>query len=127
MRAVQLFEGGHRANNYFLKTFGLCARDSVNLSETRLEPTLAQALHLLNGDTIEGKLGKSTVIPAMLKDGRKPPEILDDLFIRTLSRKPSEPEKKRLLPLLSANPTDRKAYEDVLWALLNSTEFAFNH
>ncbi|HEV3197307.1 MAG TPA: DUF1549 and DUF1553 domain-containing protein [Bryobacteraceae bacterium] len=126
-RAVQLFEGGHRANNYFLKTFGLCPRDSVNVSETRLEPTLAQALHLLNGDTIEGKLGRSTVIPGMLKAGRKPSEILDELFIRTLSRKPSEPERKRLLPLVAANPTDRKAYDDVLWALLNSTEFAFNH
>jgi hypothetical protein len=127
LRAVQLFEGGQRANNYFLKTFGLCPRDSVNVSETRLEPTLAQALHLLNGDTIEGKLGRSTVIPGMLKAGRTPGEILDELFIRTLSRKPSEPEKKRLLPLLTANATDRKAYDDVLWALLNSTEFAFNH
>jgi hypothetical protein len=126
-RAVQLFEGGNRANNYFLKTFGLCPRESVNVSETRLEPTLAQALHLLNGDTIEGKLGKSTVISGMLKAGRKPEEILDELFIRTLSRKPSELEKKRLLPLVAANATDRKAYEDVLWALLNCTEFAFNH
>jgi len=127
LRAVQLFEGDHRANSYFLKTFGLCPRDSVNVSETRLEPTLAQALHLLNGDTIEGKLSRSTVIAGMLKTGRKPEEILDELFIRAFSRKPSEPEKKRLLPLVAANATDRKAYDDVLWALLNSTEFAFNH
>src|SRR5579871_1570874 len=125
--AVQLFEGGHRANNYFLKTFGLCPRDSVNASDTRLEPTLAQTLHLLNGDTIEGKLAKSTVVSGMLKAGRNPDAILDELFIRTLSRKPSESEKKRLIPLVAANPNDRKAYDDVLWALLNSTEFAFNH
>jgi len=65
----------------------------------------------------------------MLKDGRKPEEILDAVFIRALSRLPSEPERKRLLPLLAnaANPADRKAYDDVLWAILNSTEFAFNH
>ena len=123
LRAAQLFEGLNRSNNYFLKTFGLCPRDSVNVSETRLEPTLAQALHLLNGDTVEGKLGRSTVIANDLKAGKKPEAILDELYIRALARKPSEAEKKKLLPLLS----DRKGYDDVLWALLNSTEFSFNH
>jgi hypothetical protein len=125
-RAVQLFEGLNRSNNYFLKTFGLCARESVNVSETRLGPTLAQALHLLNGDTIEGKLGRSTVIPDLLKAGRKPDDIVEELFVRALSRKPSEPEKKKLLALIT-DSKDRKSYDDILWALLNSTEFAFNH
>jgi hypothetical protein len=127
LRATQLFEGGYRANNYFLKTFGLCSRESINVSETRLEPTLAQVLHLLNGDTVEGKLARSTVIADMLKEGLKPEEILDAIFVRALSRTASEPERKRLLPLLAANPKDRKAYDDVLWAVLSSTEFAFNH
>jgi hypothetical protein len=126
-RAVQLFEGNGVPNNYFLKTFGLCSRESVNASETRLEPTLAQALHLVNGDTVEGKLNKSTVVAAMLKENRTPEEILDELFVRTLSRKPSKAETLKLLPLLAANPKDRKAYDDVFWALLNSTEFEFNH
>jgi hypothetical protein len=126
-RAVQLFEGGRTTNNYFLKTFGQCSRDSVNASETRLEPTLAQALHLLNGDTIESKLGRSTVVASDLKEGRKPEEIIDDLFLRALSRKPSEPEKKKLLALVAAKPRDRGAYDDIFWALLNSTEFEFNH
>jgi hypothetical protein len=126
-RAVQLFEGGRQVNNYFLKTFGECSRDSVNASDTRLEPTLAQALHLLNGDTIEGKLGRSTVVTSDLKEGHKPEDIIDDLFLRTLSRKPSEPEKKKLLALVAAKPRDRGAYDDIFWALLNSTEFEFNH
>jgi hypothetical protein len=127
IRAVQLYEGGHRANNYFLKTFGAAARDSVNAAETRLEPTLAQALHLVNGDTIEGKLGRSPVILEMLKAGRKADDIIAELFIRTLSRKPSEPENQRMLALVAANPKDRQGYDDILWALLNSTEFEFNH
>ncbi|HLH17536.1 MAG TPA: DUF1549 and DUF1553 domain-containing protein [Bryobacteraceae bacterium] len=126
-RAVQLFEGLNRSNNYFLKTFGLCPRESVNVSETRLEPTLAQALHLLNGDTIEGKLARSTVISREIQAGRKPEAILDELYIRALARKPSDAERKKLLPLLAADPKDRKPYDDVLWALLNSTEFSFNH
>jgi hypothetical protein len=127
LRTVQLFEGGRQANNYFLKTFGLCPRDSVNASETRLEPTLAQALHQLNGDTIEGKLGRSPVVAGDLKAGRKPEEILDDLFIRTLGRRPSEAERHKLLALVEANPKERAGYDDIFWALLNSTEFEFNH
>jgi hypothetical protein len=126
-RAMQLFEGGRHANNYFLKTFGESARETINCSETRLEPTLAQSLHLVNGDTIEGKLNKSPVIANLLKTNHTPEEIIEDLYIRALSRRPSETERKRLLALVGGHPGDRKAYEDVFWALLNSTEFAFNH
>jgi hypothetical protein len=126
MRAVELYEGGRRANSYFLKTFGLCARDSVNASETRLEPTLAQALHLLNGDTVESKLARSPLVERALKAGRTPEEIVNDLYIRALSRKPSQAERKKMLALVT-DPKDRKAYDDIFWALLNSTEFEFNH
>jgi hypothetical protein len=63
----------------------------------------------------------------MLKAGKKPGEIIDDLFIRTLSRKPSETEYKKMLALVSSNPGDKNGYDDVLWALVNSTEFEFNH
>src|SRR5262249_25888806 len=101
--------------------------DSVNASETRLEPTLAQALHMVNGNTIEGKLAHSQVIPAMLKAGKKPGEIIDELFIRTLSRKPSEAESKKMMSLVSGSPSDKTGYDDILWALVNSTEFEFNH
>jgi hypothetical protein len=127
IRATQLYEGSRRSGSYFLKTFGLSQRDSVNVSETRTEPTLAQALHLVNGDTIQGKIDKSPVIQEMLSMKKKPEEIIDELFVRAVSRKPSELEKKKLLALVQATPTDRKAYDDVFWALLNSTEFSFNH
>ncbi len=126
LRAMQLYEGGYRAN-YFLKTFGAAVRDSVNASETRLEPTLAQALHMVNGDTLEGKLAKSTVISRMLAAGKKPGEIVDELFVRTLCRKPSETEMKKMMSLVSTAPGDKNGYDDVLWALVNSTEFEFNH
>jgi len=126
-RAVQLYEGGRRSNNYFLKTFGLSARDTVNCSETRLEPTLAQALHLVNGDTIESKLARSTVIADLLYAKRPPKDIIETLYIRALSREPTETEMTRMVSLVGDRPADRKAYEDVFWALLNSTEFEFNH
>jgi hypothetical protein len=127
VRAIQLYEGVYRSNNYFLKTFGASQRDSVNASETRLEPTLAQALHMVNGNTVESKLARSQVVTAMLKAGKKPGEIIDELFIRTLSRRPTETESRKMLSLVSANPGDKVGYDDVLWALVNSTEFEFNH
>jgi hypothetical protein len=127
VRAVQLFEGVNRSNNYFLKTFGLCSRETVNASETRLEPTLAQTLHLVSGDTLEGKLNRSTLISDLLKEKRKPDEIVNELFIRAYSRKPSDAEKKKLMPLVAGTPGDKKAWDDILWAMLNSTEFEFNH
>lgn len=126
LRATQLYDGGQRAS-YFLKTFGEAARDSVSASETRLEPTLAQALHMVNGDTIEGELRQSQVIPRLLSAGRKPGEIVDELFLRVLSRKPSEAEMKKMMSIVSAAPGDKNGYDDILWALLNSTEFEFNH
>ena len=127
LRAIQLYEGIRRNGNYFLKTFGLAARDSVNASETRLEPTLAQALHLINGDTIEGKLNRSAVVAEMLKRKAKPVEIVDALYIRTLGRAPAATEKQKMLTLTAGHEADRKVYDDIFWALLNSTEFAFNH
>ena len=125
LRAVQLDEGNRLANNYFLKTFGLCTRESVSVSETRTDPTLAQALHLINGDTLEAKLNRSKIVSDLIAAKKSPGEILDDLFIRAMTRKPSEAEKKKLLPLVAAN--NKQAYDDVFWALLNSTEFEFNH
>lgn len=127
LRAIQLYEGSKRTGNYFLKTFGLSSRDSVNVSETRLEPTLSQALHLINGDTVEGKLRTSTVVPELLKQNKKPDEIFDTLYIRALGRKPSQQEEQKLKVLVAGKETDRKAYDDIFWALLNSSEFAFNH
>jgi hypothetical protein len=125
-RALQLYEGNRRSNNYFLKTFGISSRDSVNVSETRLEPTLAQTLHLINGDTVESKINRSTVVTELLAQKKNPEAILDALYIRTLARKPSEAERKKLNPLIASN-ADRKTYDDIFWGLLNSTEFSFNH
>jgi len=127
LRADELFEGGSRANNYFLKTFGLANRDSVHSSETRTEPTLAQALHLINGDTIEGKLTRSTVATNLLKQNQPPDSIIKALYVRALSRKPTDTELKALLPSVATKPADRQGYDDIFWALLNSSEFAFNH
>ena len=99
----------------------------MNAADTRMEPTLSQTLHLINGATVDEKLSRSSLIGGMLKKNASPEEIVDELYIRTLTRTPTASEKKRMLALTESNPKDRKTYEDIFWGLLNSTEFAFNH
>jgi hypothetical protein len=125
-RAGELYSGNFMNNNYFLNTFGLCPRTTVNVSDTRFEPTLAQTLHLIDGDTIQNKLDRSPVVSRMIAAHAQPAEIIDELFIRTYSRKPSDKERQRIMGLIGEHP-DRAAYDDFLWSLLNSTEFEFNH
>ena len=74
---------------------------------------------------MESKLNRSKVISDLIAAKKSPGDILDELFVRAVARKPSETEKKKLMPLVASN--DKKAYDDIFWALLNSTEFEFNH
>ena len=82
---------------------------------------------MVNGDTIQGKLARSTVIVDMLKAHATPDEIITELYIRAVSRKPAELEMRRMRGLIAGRTGDRAAYEDIFWALLSSTEFSFNH
>ena len=124
-RAVQIADG--QVSTYFLSTFGRASRESVCSCEVKLEPTLSQSLHLLNGDTTTQRIGSGNLIGRRLAEKKTPGEILDELYVRCLSRKPTDKEKAALESIL-ANETDKKkALDDAFWALLNSREFMFNH
>ena len=123
-KAIQIADG--RVSNYFLTTFGRAKRETVCSCEVVMEPSLSQALHLLNGDTTNNRIRQGKVVESSLKAGKKPDQIIDELYLRCYSRKPSTAEKANLLASLdSENP--REGLEDVFWALLNSKEFMFNH
>jgi hypothetical protein len=124
-RAVQIADGG--VSTYFLSTFGRATRETVCSCEVKLEPTLSQSLHLLNGDTTTQKIQAGNLIGRRLAEKKTPSDIIDELYIRCLSRKPLPQEKAKLEGLMAAEPDKKKALDDILWAILNSREFMFNH
>lgn len=111
----------------FLETFGRSSRKSVSSTETKLEPTLSQILHLMIGNTIEPRLGANGRLKTIVETSDSPQTALERLFILALSRKPTESEATELRTLIGAATSDESVYQDIFWSLLNSTEFSFNH
>jgi hypothetical protein len=126
-RAVQIADGNQ--TSFFLRTFGRASRETVCSCEVKMEPNLSQALHLLNGDTVNQRIGQGAVVKKLLDAGKKPAEVVEELYIRSLARKPSAKELEKLRPALEAKDLAalRTELEDILWALLNSNEFIFTH
>lgn len=124
-RAVQISNGN--TSNYFLTTFGRASRGSVCACEVKIEPNLSQALHLLNGDTIAGKISEGNLVGRRLAEGKTADQIVDELYVRCLSRRPTDKERATLQPKIAAAADTRVILEDTFWALLNSQEFLFNH
>jgi hypothetical protein len=122
---VQIADGS--VSNYFLTTFGRATRETVCSCEVKLQPTLSQSLHLLNGDTTTQRIQGGNVVGRWLEAKRPPEALIDELYVRCLARKPDAKEREKLLAALAAEPDKKKALEDMFWALLNTREFMFNH
>jgi hypothetical protein len=126
-RALQLPDAN--LANYFLKSFGLPAREITCECERTAEPNVTQALHLSNGDTVNQKLAaKESVVAQALASGRPDAQLLDDAYLAALARLPTERERERFERAFAEAGADRRAaLEDTYWALLSSREFLFNH
>jgi len=92
-----------------------------------MEPNLSQALHLLNGDTLHEKISSGGVVKKMLDAGQTPEQVIDELYLRTLTRHPTENEKTQLLAVVNDYDNPQQTLEDAFWAILNAREFVFNH
>ena len=124
-RAIQIADGN--TSNYFLKTFGRASRKTVCSCEVKMEPSLSQALHLLNGATVHKKIISGKVIPTLIEQENSNSQIIDELYQRCLGRKATAAEQTGLIQQIESEPDRVKVLEDVFWAILNSREFVFNH
>ncbi len=122
-RAVTLI--GSRDESYAMDVLGRCSR------ERRCETSgrgggLAQALHLINGSSINSKL-EGGVVGELMRARASDREIVKELYLRAYARLPGKVEIAEWSSLIGSKPSRSEAVQDLLWTLLNSREFAFNH
>ena len=126
MRAVQLPDPG--LDSYFLTLFGRSARTTACACERQGEVTMSQLLHLQNGDTVLQKLESGEGrLPLLLKSQPDDHRVVETLFLETLGRLPTATEREQIATQLKSGDPREEVYRDLLWSLLNSKEFAFNH
>lgn len=126
-RAIEVWD--NRVPSYFFRIFGRPERTTVCACERGDTPSVSQALHLMNSPEIVGKIQHRTGRARRLTNSAKSPaEIVDELYLTVLSRPATESEQKLFVELFNDPELDRRsATEDVLWTLLNTKEFLFNH
>jgi len=124
-RAIQIADG--QTPNYFLSTFGRSTRATACSCEVKTSPTLSQALHLLNGETTSGKIAEGQLIERLLQQHDDPLNVVRELYVRCLSREPSQAELEKIQARLEEQGDLQQSLTDLFWALLNSNEFVFNH
>ena len=136
-RSLQLPDS--KVESTFLTSFGRPERLATCSCERSAEPSMAQALHLANGGTVNEKLrAPESAVAKGLASGATDAELLDRLFLSALTRRPTDAERTRLLKILADAVSDltdpkaradarRQALEDLYWATLTGNEFLFNH
>jgi hypothetical protein len=114
--------------SYFLDVFGRPQRISACECERVSEANLAQALHLLNSDEIQNKLSSPNGrADQLVKDKRSDEEKVEELFLWAFAHKPSADQMQAALAHIAKHSKEKKiAYENIIWALLNTKEFVFN-
>jgi hypothetical protein len=112
----------------FLEAFGQPKRETACQCERGSEPSLAQALQLLNGPAVQKRLSDDqNRLHRLVKEGKTDREIVEECYLAALCRPPTENESNKALSYLSSHGNRTQALEDVLWAILNSKEFIFQH
>ncbi|MFN0197609.1 MAG: DUF1553 domain-containing protein [Planctomycetaceae bacterium] len=125
-RAIELPDAQY--SDEFLVTFGKPMRATVCECERTPDENLAQALHTLNGELLAGKIAEPAGRIAKIIEAKKThEEIVAELYLATLSRRPSSLEMDASREFLSEIGDPTECYQDLLWALINSKSFLFNH
>ena len=127
-RAIQLYDSA--VKSYFLKTFGRNQREITCECQRTDEPSMVQVLHLSNGDTLNKKLEASKNRITQWINSTVPNEtVIRDAYILALSREPTPTELKKFLEIFAGSQGQQRRLliEDLLWSLMSSREFLFNH
>lgn len=136
-RALQLPDS--QVASQFLTSFGRPNRVICDASERSSDPSIAQALHVINGDTLNRKLSANDgTVALFLKLGISDSRILEHVFLSAYGRYPTDAERQAAMAALAKSrdvkgsaevqkESRRQALEDMLWAMLTSKEFLFNY
>jgi hypothetical protein len=126
-RAVDLPHNGF--SSYFLDIFNRPARTSAcECARVRGSASLSQVLHLANSPEIEDKIAAESGRIARLAKEKAPfAQAVGELYLVALSRAPTASEQQAAEACRKSRENPRRALEDLMWALLNSREFVFNH
>ena len=128
-RAMQAWT--YKIDSQTMDAFGRPNSSSDCPCERDARPSIVQSLHLMNSRKLQAKLTRDdpTARVQRLAAGNLTPEqIVTELYLASYSRPPTEEEAKIATAAFTAEgATRRSATEDVLWALMNSAEFVFNH
>ena len=110
----------------FLDIYGRPSR--VAVPERKATTSLAQALHMLAGSAYTDKLSeKGGRIDRLLQSPASDREIVEELYLASLTRFPTTKETRQLVRIIKAAPSQKQAFEDLLWGVISSREFAYNH
>lgn len=124
-RAVQLPDAN--VESYFLSSFGRPKRETTCTCERVDDPSVGQMLHMANGKTLNDKLAaKDSNLSRLLAKKLPTARLVEELYLSALSRPPTAAELTAAAQSLDARDP-REAAEDLLFALLTSKEFLFNH
>jgi hypothetical protein len=130
-RAAQAWT--YKIESRTMDAFGRPNSSSDCPCERDIKPAIAQSLHLMNSDDLQAKLAlpdASATIERLFAAKLEPRQMVEELYLACYTRLPSEEELNIALSALAAAaepPKRRQALEDILWALINSAEFVFNH
>jgi hypothetical protein len=113
--------------SYFLDAFDRPRRVTSCECERSTGATLSQVLLLANSDELEGKIAYNGRVQRMFEAQRSTPQMIEELYLATFSRYPSPVELIAAERHVATDPQPRRGIEDVLWSLVNSREFVFNH
>ena len=112
----------------FLSLYGRSDREFLGDLDPKLEPTLTQALHMINSNYVNKKLRSSSgALTRLIKAKPDNRELITELYLSTLSRFPTDTEVETAEAYITESPKYRTGCEDLLWALISSRSFLFIH